>query len=102
MLKELLELKNLPFVGDVRGKGLLIGIEMVENKATKEPADEKLLVDIIKTCKAKGLIIGKTADTVAGFNNILTLAPPLSITEEDSDFIVKTLKESIREVVEAI
>ena len=102
MLRELVELKDLPFVGDVRGKGLLIGIELVKDKATKEPADEKLLIDIIKTCKAQGLIIGKTADTVAGFNNILTLAPPLSLTDEDFDFLVQTLKESIKEVVEGI
>lgn len=97
--EELNDLTQLPFVGDVRGKGMLVGIELVKDKLTKEPADEKLLVEIVKSCKNKGLIIGKTADTVAGYNNILTLAPPLSITDEDFSFIVKTLKETITEIV---
>lgn len=40
----------------------------------------------------KGLIIGKNGDTVAGFNNVLTFAPPLSSTDEDVQFIIDTFK----------
>lgn len=95
LLNELDDLKEHPYVGDVRGKGLLVGIELVENKQTKQPIAIDKLNQVISTCKKKGLIISKNGDTVAGFNNVLTIAPPLSITEDDFAFIVKTLKESL-------
>lgn len=94
-LKERLrELENHPYVGHVRGKGLLIGIELVTDKTTKEPADKVIVNNIIGYCKSVGLIIGKNGDTVAGYNNIITLSPPLNITNEDLDFIVNVLKEA--------
>ncbi|MDY0943940.1 aspartate aminotransferase family protein [Priestia megaterium] len=95
LLHELEDLREHPNVGDVRGKGLLLGIELVEDKRTKEPASIEKMNKVINACKEKGLIIGKNGDTVAGYNNILQLSPPLSITEDDFTFIVKTLKESI-------
>ncbi|MFJ7747840.1 aspartate aminotransferase family protein [Peribacillus sp. NPDC097295] len=98
LLKDLDELKSHPNVGDVRGKGLLVGIELVEDKQTKSPIALSEMNGIISSCKQKGLIIGKNGDTVAGFNNVLTLAPPLSITEEDYAFIVTTLKQALAEL----
>ncbi|UYP07313.1 aspartate aminotransferase family protein [Priestia megaterium] len=95
LLLELEDIKDHPNVGDVRGKGLLLGIELVEDKQTKEPATIEKMNKVISVCKEKGLIIGKNGDTVAGYNNILQLSPPLSITEDDFTFIVNTLKESI-------
>lgn len=75
-------------VGDIRGKGLLIGIELVSEQTTKAPLDVAEVNAIIAACKAKGLIINKNGVTVAGFNNVLTIAPPLNITTEEYDFIV--------------
>lgn len=98
LLRELEELLEHPNVGDVRGKGLLIGIELVENKQTKTPAAVEKLNKVIASCKEKGLLIGKNGDTVAGYNNVLQLSPPLSIEEDDLAFIVKCLKESIRQL----
>ncbi|GAB6254604.1 aspartate aminotransferase family protein [Peribacillus sp. N1] len=95
LLKELEVLKKHPNVGDVRGKGLLLGVELVENKETKEPAGVGKMNKVIQLCKEKGLLVGKNGDTVAGYNNVLQLSPPLSITEDDFTFIVKTLTESI-------
>lgn len=95
LLEALKSLKDHPNVGDVRGKGLLIGIELVENKQTKEPAAVEKLNKVISACKEKGLLIGKNGDTVAGFNNVLQLSPPLSITDDDFHTIVQVLKESI-------
>jgi taurine-pyruvate aminotransferase len=96
------ELKALlhahPLVGDVRGKGLLIGIELVSNKETKEPLDVKAVNQVIALCKQKGLIIGKNGATVAGYNNVLTLAPPLNIEEEDLLFIIKNLTAALNEM----
>ncbi|HLS09519.1 MAG TPA: aspartate aminotransferase family protein, partial [Lentibacillus sp.] len=45
-----------------------------------------------------GLIIGKNGDTVAGFNNILQLSPPLSITDDDLKFIVNTVKKAFAQL----
>lgn len=97
-LQEFEELKSHPNVGDVRGKGLLLGIEVVTDKATKEPASNELLAKLIGACKAEGLIIGKNGDTVAGFNNILQLSPPLNLTQEDFEFIVTTVKKAFASI----
>src|SRR5690625_4517236 len=97
LLERLGELENHPYVGNIRGKGLLVGIELVKDKDTKEPLDESLVNQVIGSCKKKGLILGKNGDTVAGYNNILALSPPLNITDEDLDFIVNTIMESFAE-----
>lgn len=89
-------LEGHPYVGDVRGRGLLIGGELVEDKQSKEPAASGKLDGVIARCKERGLIVSKNADTVAGYNNVITLAPPLSITEEDLEFISATLSESFQ------
>jgi adenosylmethionine-8-amino-7-oxononanoate aminotransferase len=92
---ELSELEGHPNVGDIRSKGLLFGIELVEDRETKRPASKEMVEAAISGCKERGLIISKNGDTVAGFNNVLTLAPPLSITEDDLEFIAQSLKESL-------
>jgi adenosylmethionine-8-amino-7-oxononanoate aminotransferase len=99
-------LKNLtsllddhPYVGNVRGKGLLIGIELVKDKTTKEPLEIEFLNKVIGACKQKGVLIGKNGATVAGYNNVLTLSPPLNIEEKDLEFLVKTLTESLQTIV---
>jgi len=94
----LMELEDHPLVGHVRGKGLLIGIELVEDKKTKTPVNEKVVNEIIGHCKNKGLIVGKNGDTVAGYTNIIALSPPLNITEDDLDFLVNTLKEVFAQI----
>ncbi len=92
-------LQNHPFVGDVRGgKGLLIGIELVADKETEVPIDVSIVNQVIASCKQKGVIIGKNGATVAGYNNVLTLAPPLTIEEEDLTFLIQTLKDALYEV----
>ncbi|MRH41720.1 aminotransferase class III-fold pyridoxal phosphate-dependent enzyme [Aquibacillus halophilus] len=94
----LMELIDHPNVGDIRSRGLLLGIELVEDKATKKPAHPDKLTNVISFCKRKGLIIGKNGDTVKGFNNVLTLSPPLNLTEDDLELIIKTVKEAIIQI----
>ncbi|MEH7252171.1 aspartate aminotransferase family protein [Neobacillus niacini] len=91
-------LKGHPFVGDVRGKGLLIGIELVKDKQTKEPLDVTLVNQVIAACKQEGLLIGKNGATVAGYNNVLTLSPPLNIQQGDINFMIKTVSNSIKKI----
>jgi len=98
LLEELQELDNHPNVGDIRGKGLLAGIELVENKQTKEPLDENKAAQVVKDCKAQGIIIGKTSETALGHNNILTMSPPLSITKDELRLVVHALKTAINKL----
>lgn len=96
---ELSELHDHPNVGDIRGKGLMFAIELVEDKKTKQPTEDEKINRIIAKCKEKGLIIGKNGDTVAGYNNVLTIAPPLSSTDEDMAFMVKTIKSVFADLI---
>ena len=92
------QLTDHPFVGNIRGKGLLLGIELVEDKETKNPLDIQKVNAVIAYAKEKGLIIGKNGVTVANFNNVLTLSPPLSITYDEMNFIVKTFIEAVNSI----
>jgi taurine-pyruvate aminotransferase len=96
--KELSGLDDHPNVGDVRNKGLLFGIELVEDKETKEPASTERVAAAISGCKERGLVIANNADTVAGFNNVLTLSPPLIVSEDEVEFIARALREGIYSV----
>jgi len=89
------KLQAHPCVGDVRGKGLLIGIELVKDKDTKEPIEASKVDTVMAYCKEKGVIIGKNGVTVEGYNNVLTLSPPLNIKEEDLAFAVDILVEGL-------
>ncbi len=66
-------------LGDVRGRGLVMGMELVKDKKTKEPAPE-LIRPLIDRCAAAGLLIG----SVGIFGNVIRVAPPLVITEAQS------------------
>jgi alanine-glyoxylate transaminase / (R)-3-amino-2-methylpropionate-pyruvate transaminase len=73
-------------IGDVRGKGLLIGMELVKDRKSKEPAKEEC-ARIFERTKELGLLIGK-----GGFyGNVLRIAPPMCITKGDVDFALEVL-----------
>jgi len=100
VLNELTDLlKDHPFVGNIRGKGLLIGIEMVQNKETKEPLDVALVNQVIATCKEQGLLIGKNGATVAGYNNVLAISPPLTIEIDDLKYMSQTITNSLKKLI---
>lgn len=98
LLDQLNELSDHPNVGDVRGRGLLIGIELVKEKDTKEAIEESRAARVVASCKEQGVIIGKTSDTSQGHNNILTLSPPLSITKEELEIVIKAIKIALSEL----
>ncbi|MFC4768168.1 aspartate aminotransferase family protein [Effusibacillus consociatus] len=87
-------IENHPNVGDIRTFGLICGIEMVENRDIKQPAEPDKVTKVIAESKKRGLIIGRNGDTVPGFNNVLTIAPPFATTDEDLEFIVRIVKEA--------
>lgn len=95
MRQKLSIIEDHKYVGDIRSFGFLAGIEMVEDRNTKEPAAPDKVTKVIVECKKRGLIIGRNGDTVPGFNNILTLSPPFCTTSEEIDFIIGVLKEAL-------
>jgi 4-aminobutyrate aminotransferase len=78
-------------VGEVRGRGLMIGIEFVRDQKTKEKAPE-LRNELIQLAFHKGLLVLGSGDTTLRF------CPPLIIDEEQADYAVQTLETCIREV----
>ena len=87
----LLELQDRqPLIGEVRGLGLMLGIELVRDRQTKQPADTETL-DVLERCKQLGLLIGKGGI----FGNVLRIKPPMCLTKDDANFIVECLDEAL-------
>lgn len=85
-------------IGDVRGKGLFLGAELVADRATKEPAEEKRVQAVVADCMAQGVIIGATNRSVPGFNNTLCLSPALISTKDDIDQITGAIDAALTRV----
>ncbi len=85
-------------IGDVRGKGLFCGAELVADRSTKEPMDEKKVAAVVADCMAQGVIIGMTNRSVPGFNNTLCLSPPLIAKKDDIDEITDAIDKALGKV----
>jgi len=98
--ESLLQLKDLPMVGDIRGKGMLWAIEFVRDKETKEtlPKEKNVTMDIIMQCLMKGVFFypGYYQDEQGRGDHIM-IAPPFIITEEQIDECMNVLRETIEE-----
>jgi 4-aminobutyrate aminotransferase len=81
------------FVGDVRGIGLARGIEIVQTKAGKIPSPD-ITIRIIRSAASYGLMLGK----VGLYGNVIRIAPPLIITEEECDLGIEILDKAMSEV----
>ena len=96
MLDRLLTFKDkFDFVGDVRGKGLMIGMELVKNKMTNEKLDKKITQKIFHECLKRGLI-------VMGYNPDIRINPPLVITKEIAEEGIEIMEEAFNHVSEEI
>jgi alanine-glyoxylate transaminase/(R)-3-amino-2-methylpropionate-pyruvate transaminase len=83
-LARLKEKHNL--IGDVRGKGLLLGIELVKDRATKEPAKAEC-GEILERCREMGLLLGK-----GGLHGqTIRFSPPMCVRKADADFLLEVL-----------
>ena len=100
-LKE--ELYEVPFVGDVRGKGLLVGVEIVANKESKIPFDSNMNIGHLIEAEARNnglLILAGVTGLVDGVDgDHVEIVPPYIIDEENIEFIVATLRKSIIDVL---
>lgn len=73
-------------IGDVRGLGLMLGVELVKDRSTKEPAGSECAA-VFEKCRELGLLIGKGGL----WGNTLRIKPPMCITSEDAKFLIGTL-----------
>jgi len=86
-------------IGDVRGRGLLVGVELVKDREKKEPADE-LAHAVMEQCLRGGLsmnIVRSAADMFGA--NCFRMAPPLSVSEEEIDMAVEIIDRSMGSVL---
>ena len=83
--------KRFPNVGDVRGLGLMIGIEIVRDRSTKEPAAD-LRDRIVNLAFERGLL------TLGAGQNAIRLSPPLVISRDQADFAADTLEECLQAI----
>jgi len=94
LIKGLKEMEDkYEIIGEVRGKGLMIGMEIVKNKKTKEPGLEECK-RIRLLCADYGLIVGS-----GGFwSNVIRIQPPLTIREEHVDKALETFEKAVKNV----
>lgn len=85
-------------IGEVRGLGLFCGAELVADRTTREPAEEKRVQAVVADCLAQGVIIGATNRSIPGFNNTLCLSPALIATPADIDHITNTIDRALARV----
>ena len=97
LAKWLAEMAEHPAVGDVRQRGLMAGVEIVANKATKAPFPSELGLgaDICRRARAHGLIIRPLGD-------VLVIMPPLSITIEQLETMLFAIRQSLDEALQGV
>ncbi len=84
--------ENFPLIGDVRGQGLFVGVELVKNRETLEPAPEEATY-IINRFRQHGILVS----TDGPLHNVLKLKPPMVFSEQNADEIVEVLGKILAE-----
>jgi len=85
-------------IGDVRGKGLFLGAELVADRTSRDPADEKKVQAVVGNCMAQGVIIGATNRSLPGKNNTLCFSPALIATKDDINHILDAVDTALSAV----
>ncbi|MGA6927218.1 MAG: aminotransferase class III-fold pyridoxal phosphate-dependent enzyme [Desulfosarcina sp.] len=98
LLDRLRELSDHPAVGDVRGKGLFCGVELVTDKKSQQPPSEAQVGAVVDAAKAEGVLLGRTNSSLPGLNTTLYYAPALVITKEEADRMVDATRKGICKV----
>ncbi|XP_071586012.1 alanine--glyoxylate aminotransferase 2, mitochondrial isoform X5 [Heliangelus exortis] len=97
MLLELAKLRDkFEIVGDVRGKGLMIGVEMVTDKHSRHPLPAEEINQIWEDCKDMGVLLGRGGL----YNQTFRIKPPMCITKKDVDFAVEVFHTALQRHME--
>jgi len=91
------ELADHPNVGDLRGRGLFAGIELVRDRASKTPVSEDTMAAVLSRIAREGVLVGKTTRSFQKLNNTVNIAPPLIVDRSDVDEIVEAVKVGVEE-----
>ncbi|MEL7568350.1 MAG: aminotransferase [Dehalobacterium sp.] len=94
-IERLNELADLPVVGEVRGRGLFAGIELVEDKKTKLAFNDQSMNKVVGMIKDDGVLVGRTSRSFPNQNNTLAFAPALVVTKDEIDTIVAAVKKAL-------
>lgn len=104
--RRLLDLaERSPFIGEVRGKGMMVGVEFVQDKASKEPFPRaaRFAPRVVDAALERGLVlIGSTGTADGERGDHLLITPPFVITEEECDLLVAILEESMAAVAATV
>lgn len=82
-----------PIVGDVRGSGLFIGVELVRDRQTLDPASDEASF-VANRMRERGVLLG----TDGPYHNVVKIRPPMPFTADDADLLVEALEQSIAEL----
>ncbi|MBM2292488.1 aminotransferase class III-fold pyridoxal phosphate-dependent enzyme [Sulfitobacter pseudonitzschiae] len=85
-------------IGDVRGKGLFLGAELVSDRDSRAPAEEAKVQAVVGNCMAQGVIIGATNRSLPGKNNSLCFSPALIATKDDINHIIAAVDKALGDV----
>jgi 4-aminobutyrate aminotransferase-like enzyme/Ser/Thr protein kinase RdoA (MazF antagonist) len=83
--------EQYPFVGDVRGSGLFLGVELVRDRETLEPATIEAGY-VMNRMREQGILLG----TDGPYHNVLKIRPPMPLDEENADFLVATMEKILQ------
>jgi taurine-pyruvate aminotransferase len=87
-------LSKYGILGEVRGKGLLIGVELVTDRTSKVQLDGKLVGGVVDFCRSNGVIVGRSGGG-ARHSNTIVLSPPLIITRSECDMLIDVLDKAL-------
>ncbi|XP_016148353.1 alanine--glyoxylate aminotransferase 2, mitochondrial [Sinocyclocheilus grahami] len=97
LLTELAKLRDkYEIIGDVRGKGLQIGVEMVKDKASRDPLPPEAMAEIFEDTKDMGVLIGKGGL----YGQTFRIKPPMCITKDDADFFLAVFNQAVQNYME--
>jgi hypothetical protein len=91
-------LAESPVVGDVRGLGMMMGIELVKDRSTKEPFDrrERATERVVAAARERGLLMYSSTGHVDGNDgDLIMLGPPFILSEEEADLVVERTASAI-------
>ena len=93
---KLLELQDKhEMIGEVRGKGLFCGVELVKDRITKEPVDEKVAIAVAGHCFQNKVMIGRTNRSFETNNNVLLFSPAFICSKNDIDLIIESVDNAL-------
>ena len=93
------EFADHPLVGEIRGKGLLLGIELVSDKENKTPLETARSNAIVQNCMKQGVLVMRNGYTIPGLDNVLIMAPPLILKESEADIIVDAIGNALKQAL---